>query len=51
MNTRRKPVRAKPYELREAAELCKQMAEKAGWEHVVLSEVKKELRNDAASHS
>ena len=43
VNTRRTPLRAKPYELREAAELCKRMAEKDGWEHVVLVEIKKVL--------
>lgn len=30
-NTKMKPVRAKPYDLKEAADQCAEMARKAGW--------------------
>jgi hypothetical protein len=42
MNCKKKPVRAKPYEIPEAASQCKAMAEKAGWLRVEVVEVKKE---------
>jgi hypothetical protein len=41
-NARGTPVRAKPYELRDAAEQCKQLAEKAGWLRVWIVELKRE---------
>lgn len=36
-----KAVRAKPYEVPEAAQLCKQMAEKEGWTRVTVVEISK----------
>lgn len=39
---RRSSVRSKPYELEQAARLCKEMAEKEGWLCVELVEVKRE---------
>ena len=42
MNAKAKPVRSKPYELREAAEQCKALAEKSGiWLRVQISEISK----------
>ena len=42
MNAKTKPVRSKPYELREAAEQCKALAEKSGiWLRVQISEISK----------
>lgn len=41
MNAKRKPVRSKPYEVPQAAEECKAMAEKAGWLRVEVVELKK----------
>jgi hypothetical protein len=43
MNARKKPVH-KPYELRAAAEQCREMAEKAGWLLVEVVELKKDAR-------
>lgn len=40
---KRSPVRPKPYELRQAAEECKRLAESAGWEYLVIVEIKKEV--------
>jgi hypothetical protein len=40
--TKPKPVRSKPYEVPEAAEKCAEMARKAGWLDVRVTEVKKE---------
>jgi hypothetical protein len=42
MNAKRKPVRSKPYEVPQAAEQCKQMAQAAGWLRVEIMELKKE---------
>ncbi len=39
--TRKKPVRSKPYEVSEAARLCADMATKAGWIDVEVAELKK----------
>lgn len=36
-----KPVRSKPYELREAADQCKELAIKAGWDRVFVVEMKR----------
>jgi hypothetical protein len=41
MTARAKPVRAKPYELHDAALTCKGLAEKAGWLRVQLVELKR----------
>lgn len=35
------PVRSKPYEVLEAARLCKELAEKAGWDRVEVVEIKR----------
>lgn len=43
-NYKKRPVRAKPYELLEAAQVCADMAEKAGWLNVEVREVKREVR-------
>lgn len=43
MNAKRKPVRPKPYEVPEAAQLCKQLAERDGWLRVEVVEMKKEV--------
>lgn len=42
MNAKKKPVRPKPYELKEAADLCANMALKAGWLDVVVVALVKE---------
>lgn len=36
-----KPVRSKPYELREAADQCRELAIKAGWDRVFVVEIKR----------
>lgn len=43
--TKKRAVRSKPYELPQAAQECKQMAEKAGWICVTVSEVKREVQS------
>jgi hypothetical protein len=40
MNAKRKPVRRDPYGVRQAADECARMAEKAGWLRVEVVEVK-----------
>lgn len=40
----RRPVRSKPYEVPEAAEECRRMAQAAGWLRVEIVEMKKEVR-------
>lgn len=40
--TKLKPVRSKPYELAQAADVCADMARKAGWLDVRVIELKKE---------
>jgi len=40
---KKRPVRAKPYEVPEAAKVCAEMATKAGWLDVVVVEVKREV--------
>jgi hypothetical protein len=42
MNAKRRPVRSKPYEIPEAAEQCKEMAERAGWLRVEVVELKQD---------
>jgi hypothetical protein len=41
-NHKKRPVRAKPYEVPEAAEICADIAKKEGWLDVVVVEIKKE---------
>jgi len=41
MNQKKRPVRAKPYEVPEAAKVCADMATKAGWLDVVVTEIKR----------
>lgn len=41
MTQKKRPVRAKPYEVPEAANLCADMAKKAGWLDVVVTEIKR----------
>lgn len=41
MNAKRKAVRSKPYEVPQAAQECKAMAERAGWLRVEVVELKK----------
>lgn len=43
-NGKKSAVRPKPYELRESAFLCAEIARKSGWEDVDVIEVKKEAR-------
>ena len=45
MNAKRKPVRAKPFEIPQAAQECKALAERAGWLRVEIVELKKEVRD------
>lgn len=45
MNAPRTAVRSKPYEIRDAADICKTLAEKAGWTGVFVEEVKKEVQS------
>lgn len=42
MTQKKRPVRAKPYEVPEAANLCADMAKKAGWLDVVVTEIKRD---------
>jgi len=42
MTHKKRPVRAKPYEVPEAAKLCADMATKAGWLDVVVTEIKRD---------
>lgn len=44
---KKRPVRAKPYEVPESAELCKTMATKEGWLDVEVREVKKVIRDES----
>lgn len=46
-NSKKTSVRSKPYELREAADLCAAMAIKSGWQDVEVLESKKEAREKA----
>lgn len=39
---KKKAVRTKPYEVRDAATVCADLAEKAGWTHLEICEIKKE---------
>jgi len=48
MNAKRKPVRSKPFEIPQAAQECKALAEKSGWLRVEIVELKKEVRAEAA---
>lgn len=41
---KRVPVRSKPYEVPQAAQECKALAEKCGWLRVEIVELKKEVR-------
>ena len=40
-NARRKPVRSRPYELRQAADECLELAKKSGWSGLQVIEVMK----------
>ena len=40
-NARQKPVRAKPYVLADAAEICAELARKAGWLQVTVTPIEK----------
>lgn len=42
MNARKKAIRSKPYEVKEAAEVCADLARKAGWLAVEVREIKRE---------
>lgn len=42
-----KPVRAKPYEVPEAAEVCAEIARKEGWQRVFVIELKHEAKKQA----
>lgn len=46
--TKRKKVRSKPYELLSAAEECMAIAQRTGWTHVRVVEVKKEGQQQGA---
>lgn len=39
---RLKPVRAKPYEIPDAAQVCADLAKKCGWDRVFVVEIKRE---------
>ncbi len=41
MTQKKRPVRAKPYEVPEVAKVCADMATKAGWLDVVVTEIKR----------
>lgn len=49
-NQKKKPVRAKPYELRQSADLCAEIARKSGWLDVAVVELVHEARKPAAAH-
>ena len=40
-NAKKKPIRAKPYEIKESAEVCADLATRSGWLSVGLVEIKK----------
>lgn len=40
-NAKKKPIRAKPYEIKESAEVCADLATRSGWLSVELVEIKK----------
>jgi hypothetical protein len=40
-NARQKPVRGKPYVLADAAEICAELARKAGWLQVTVTSIEK----------
>lgn len=40
---KKRPVRAKPYEIPEAAKVCADMATRAGWLDIVVVEIKREV--------
>lgn len=40
-NAKKKPVRPKPYEIKEAADVCADLAKRAGWLSVELVEIKR----------
>ncbi len=40
-NAKKKPIRAKPYEIKESAEVCADLATRSGWLSVALVEIKK----------
>lgn len=42
MNAHAKPVRSKPYEIKESADQCAELAEKNGWMRVQVVELKSE---------
>lgn len=42
MTAKPRPVRSKPYEIPQAAELCKELAEKSGWMKVQVIQLKSE---------
>ena len=45
MNARKKPIRSKPYELIDAANVCADLARKAGWLAVEVLEIKRDIAN------
>jgi hypothetical protein len=49
MNAKRKPVRSKPYEVPQAAQECKALAEKSGWLRVEIVELKKVVEPKAVT--
>lgn len=44
-NTKKRPVRAKPYEVPDAAQVCADLAKKAGWLDVVVVELKRKVQD------
>lgn len=40
-NAKKKPIRPKPYEIKESAEVCAGLAKRSGWLSVELVEIKK----------
>lgn len=47
MNFKKKPVRSKPYELPDAANQCRELAERAGWQMVEVVEQKQVVQGVA----
>lgn len=47
-NHRGKAVRSKPYEIKDSADECAALAEKAGWLRVRVEEIKRDLRKPAS---
>ena len=51
MNASKRAIRSKPYEILEAAQVCAELARKAGWLAVEVREIKREATNITTTES